>query len=77
MWNRVSVEWFAVNTTIEWYHQIDRFVVMPRFINRGLDTMTNKGMPGLGPDRNQLPQDLNVTFFFDYVKGIVHLNINY
>ena len=33
--------------------------------------MTDLGLPALGPFRDQLPQDLNVTFFFDYQKATV------
>ena len=33
--------------------------------------MTDLGQPALGPFRDQLPQDLNVTFFFDYEKATV------
>ena len=35
------------------------------------DTETDLGMPALGPNKDQLPQDLNVTFFFDYTRGTV------
>ena len=70
MWNQVSVQWLSLDTTLEWYHKIDDFVAMPRFIPRGRNISTDIGTPALGPQRNQLPQDLDVTFFFDYVKGI-------
>ena len=33
--------------------------------------MTDLGLPALGPNRDQLPQDLNVTFFFNYLKATV------
>ena len=69
MWNEVSLQWLGVDTTLEWYHKIDSFVAMPRFIPRGRNKTTDIGMPALGPQMNQLPQDLDVTFFFDYVKG--------
>ena len=35
------------------------------------DPLTDLGMPALGPHKDQLPQDLNVTFFFEYVKATV------
>ena len=35
------------------------------------DPLTDLGQPALGPFRDQLPQDLNVTFFFDYEKATV------
>ena len=35
------------------------------------DPLTDLGLPALGPNRDQLPQDLNVTFFFGYEKATV------
>ena len=35
------------------------------------DPLTDKGLRALGPDRNQLPKDLNVTFFFDYNRATI------
>jgi hypothetical protein len=70
MWNQVSLMWLAANTTVEWYHKIDNFVAMPRFIPNGRNISTDIGISALGPQNNQLPQDLDVTFVFDYVKGI-------
>ena len=35
------------------------------------DPLTDLGLPALGPNRDQLPQDLNVTFFFNYLKATV------
>ena len=35
------------------------------------DPQTDLGMPALGPNQDQLPRDLNVTFFFEYVKATV------
>ena len=35
------------------------------------DPLTDLGLPALGPNRDQLPQDLNVTFFFEYQKATV------
>ena len=32
---------------------------------------THQGLLGFGPDKNMLPLDVNVTFFFDYVKATV------
>ena len=35
------------------------------------DPLTDPGLPALGPFKDQLPQDLNVTFFFGYNKATV------
>jgi hypothetical protein len=35
------------------------------------DPTTDLGMAALGPNKDQLPQDLNVTFFFEYEKGTI------
>ena len=35
------------------------------------DPLTDLGLPALGPNKDQLPQDLNVTFFFNYLKATV------
>ena len=76
MWNKVSQLWLGINTTAEWYHRIKEFVAIPRFIPFGRNVTTDKGMPALGPQRNQLPQDLPVTFFFDYVQGAHHCSLS-
>lgn len=37
----------------------------------GMDPLTHSGLSGFGPSYDMLPLDVNVTFFFDYVKGTV------
>ena len=69
MWNLVSVQWFAGNEFIEWFHKITAFEVLPRYIPLGRDTETDPGLPPMGINNDQLPQDLNVTFFIAYEKG--------
>ena len=32
---------------------------------------THTGLSGFGPNMDMLPMDVNVTFFFDYVKGTI------
>ena len=39
--------------------------------SKGQDVSTHQGLIGFGPDKNMLPLDVNVTFFFDYVKATV------
>ena len=36
-----------------------------------MDPLTHSGLSGFGPSYDMLPLDVNVTFFFDYVKGTV------
>ena len=40
-----------------------------RYIPVGEDDLTHPGLEAMGPDRNQLPIDRNVTFFFSYTEG--------
>ena len=77
MWNLVSIQWLGAEDEIEWYHSIKDFVVLPRYIPLGKDTSTDPGLPPMGPNNNQLPQDLNVTFFFDYSKGYHYRQTKY
>ena len=58
------------NDTVEWYSAITKFVAIPRFIPAGLDPETHEGFPAFGPNNDLLPLDVNVTFFFDYDKGL-------
>ena len=58
------------NDTVEWYSAITKFVAVPRFIPAGLDPETHEGFPAFGPNNDLLPLDVNVTFFFDYDKGL-------
>ena len=67
--NEVSEYTLVVASQLEWYHQISGFLAMPRFIPRGRNLSADPGIAALGPNSNQLPQDRNVTFFFDYNKG--------
>ena len=68
------------------FPQIDGFVAIPKYILKGRydsvsldlmtafftrDPLTDPGLPALGPFKDQLPQDLNVTFFFGYNKATV------
>lgn len=46
--------------------------VEARYIPQGKDEDTDPGMAAMGPDKNQLPLDRKVTFFFDYAKGNYH-----
>ena len=61
----MSEQWLAADELFEWFHKIEAFFVHPKFIPKGQE----KAMIALGPNQNQLPQDLEVTFFFSYVKG--------
>ena len=45
------------------------FQVIYRYIPVGEDDLTYPGLEAMGPDRNQLPIDRNVTFFFSYTEG--------
>ena len=45
--------------------------VFPLFLSIGQDVSTHTGLMGFGPDKNMLPLDVDVTFFFDYVKATV------
>ena len=69
MWNLVSTQWHYAADSVEWYHEITNLIVLPRFIPLGKDLSTDPGLPPLGPNKDQLMQDLNVTFFFDYSLG--------
>ena len=53
------------------YDKIVGFRAIPRYIPDGLDPDTHGGFGALGPDKNQLPRDYNVTFFFDYITGTI------
>ena len=70
MWNLVSTQWLVAENMVEWYHKITDFEVLPRYIPLGRDVDTDPGLEPMGANKNQLPQDLNVTFFFDYLKGV-------
>ena len=69
MWNLVSTQLLGAENMVEWYHGITSLEVLPRYIPLGRDVDTDPGSPPMGPNNDQLPQDLNVTFFFDYSKG--------
>ena len=71
MSNLVSEQWLGSEDTVEWYHSITDFIALPRYIPSGKDPATDPGLPAMGPDNNQLPQDLNVTFFFVSVNLIL------
>ena len=64
MWNLVSLQWLGAEDIVEWYHAITEFEVLPRYIPLGRDVDTDPGLEPMGVDKNQLPQDLNVTFLF-------------
>ena len=70
VWNLVSSQELGSNNTVEWYSAINNFVAIPRFIPAGLDANTHEGFPAFGPNNDLLPLDVNVTFFFDYDKGL-------
>ena len=76
IWNQVSRQWLGAENMVEWYHQITGFVVLPRYIPLGKDVNTDPGEPPMGPNKDQLPQDLNVTFFFDYSIGAISKFLN-
>ena len=71
MWNEVSESWIGSNETGQWFHSIDQFVVTPKWIPKGMDSLTHEGILGFGENNDLLPMDVNVTFFFDYVKATV------
>ena len=71
IWNFVSEMFFGYGYKIEFFQSIVQLVVMPRFIPAGMDPLKHPGVGALGPDRNQMPLDRNVTFFFDYAKGLL------
>ena len=77
----------APDITLIWYQSITDFVVIPKFIPQGtllqyfniliqkrytgLDPLTHDGYFGFGPKKDQLPTDVNVTFFFEYEKATI------
>ena len=71
MWNKVSKMVLSYEKDIEWFQSIVQFAVLPKFIPKGRDALTDEGILALGPNRDQLPADRNVTFFFDYAKGSI------
>ena len=73
MWNLVSTQWLVSENMVEWYHKITDFEVLPRYIPLGRDVDTDPGLEPMGVNKNQLPQDLNVTFLFGYLKGVIFL----
>ena len=77
MWNLVSIQWLVAENMVEWYHKITDFEVLPRYIPLGRDVNTDPGLEPMGANKNQLPQDLNVTFFFDYLKGVIFFTLHF
>ncbi len=51
----------------KWLNNVPQ--VEARYIPQGKDEDSDPGMAAMGPDKNQLPLDRKVTFFFDYAKG--------
>ena len=65
----VGASWGSKNG-LEMYNKGNKPVqVIYRYIPVGEDDLTHPGLEAMGPDRNQLPIDRNVTFFFSYTEG--------
>ena len=51
------------------FEQIKDFQIILKYIPKVLDQSSHPGFMAGGPEKNKLPQDTNVTFFFDYLQG--------
>lgn len=54
------------------YNLIMNFSTAPKWVPNGMDENIDEPQEPLGPDKNQLPLDRNVTFVFDYVQGLLN-----
>ena len=66
----ITVTTFVFSLQVTIYEKIKDFAVVPTYIPSHLDKHTAMGLPAMGKEKNQLPLDYNVTFFFTYTQGI-------
>eukprot|EP00094_Tigriopus_californicus_P011733 TCALIF_11336-PA protein Name:"Similar to lov-1 Location of vulva defective 1 (Caenorhabditis elegans)" AED:0.02 eAED:0.02 QI:96/0.94/0.83/1/0.71/0.80/36/119/3138 len=71
MYNKVSNQTLQKSMTI--YNLIMNFTAAPKWVPNGMDENIDEPQEPLGPDKNQLPLDRNVTFVFDYTQGTIEV----